>query len=54
MRCILAFAPLDFVDLLFDLEGLQVVKFGFVRLEFCVKLVFACFFLWESACAVWA
>lgn len=45
MRRILSFAPLDLVDLLFDLERLEVVKFGLVGLEFGVELVFTCFFL---------
>lgn len=45
MRRVLALAPLDLVDLLFDLEGLKVVEFWLVRLEFGVELVFAGFFL---------
>jgi hypothetical protein len=39
-------APLDLVDLLFDLERFQVIELGLVRLEFGVELVFASFFLW--------
>lgn len=39
MRCILATTPLDLVDLLFDLEGLEIVELGFVRLELGVELV---------------
>ena len=38
-------APLDLVDLLFDLERLQVIEFRLVRLEFGMELVFAGFFL---------
>lgn len=45
MGGILSTAPLDLVDLLFDLEGLEVVEFRLVGLEFCVKLVLAGFFL---------
>ncbi len=41
MRCILAAAPLDLVDLLFDLEGLEIVELGFVRLKLGVELVLA-------------
>lgn len=51
MRRVLALAPLDLVDLLLDLEGLEVVEFGLVGLEFGVKLVFAGFFLGLLACA---
>jgi len=42
-------APLDLVDLLFDLEGFEVVEFGLVRLELGMELVLACFFLVWSA-----
>lgn len=45
MRRVLALAPLDLVDLLLDLEGLEVVEFGLVGLELGVELVFAGFFL---------
>ena len=45
MRRVLALAPLDLVDLLLDLEGLEVVEFGLVRLKLGVELVFARFFL---------
>jgi hypothetical protein len=45
MRSILSPAPLDLVDLLFYLEGLQVVEFGFVGLKFGMELIFAGFFL---------
>jgi hypothetical protein len=45
MRRILSFTPLDLVDLLFDLQGFEVVKFGLVGLKFGVELVFTCFFL---------
>jgi hypothetical protein len=45
---ILSSAPLYFVDLLFYFEGLQVIEFGFVGLEFGVELVLACFFLKSS------
>lgn len=45
MRGVLTFAPLDLVDLLFYFERLEIVEFGFVRLEFSVELVLAGFFL---------
>lgn len=45
MGRVLALAPLDLVDLLFDLEGLQVVEFWLVGLKLGVELVFARFFL---------
>jgi hypothetical protein len=45
MRCILPTAPLDFVYLFFDLEGFQVVEFGFVGLKFGVELILARLFL---------
>ena len=45
MRRILSFAPLDLVDLLFNLERLKVVELRLVRLELGVELIFASFFL---------
>lgn len=45
MRGILSAAPLDLVDLLFDLEGLEVIELGLVGLELGMELVFAGFFL---------
>lgn len=45
MRRILPSTPLDLVDLLFYLQRLEVVKFGFMGLELGVELVFAGFFL---------
>lgn len=45
MGGVLALAPLDLVDFLFDLEGFEVVEFGLVGLEFRVEFVFAGFFL---------
>jgi hypothetical protein len=45
VRSILPPAPLYLIDLLFYFKGFEVVEFGFVRLEFGVKLIFACFFL---------
>lgn len=42
---ILPSAPLDLVDLFFDFQGLQIVEFWLVRLEFGVKFVFATLFL---------
>ena len=45
MGRILSSAPLDLVDFLFDLEGFEVIEFGFVRLKFGVEFVLACFFL---------
>lgn len=41
MRGVLPTTPLDFVDLLFDFQGFQVVEFRLVGLELCVELVFA-------------
>lgn len=49
MRCILSSAPLDFVDLFFNFEGLQVIEFGLVRLEFGMEFILAGFFLGVSA-----
>lgn len=45
MGGILSTAPLDLVDLLFDLEGLEVIELGLVGLELGVELVLAGFFL---------
>ena len=45
MRCILSPAPLDFVYLLFDFQGFQVVKLGFVGLKLGVEFVLAGLFL---------
>jgi len=45
MRGVLSLAPLDLVDLLFNLQRLQVVEFWLVRLEFGVEFVFASFLL---------
>jgi hypothetical protein len=45
MRGILSPAPLDLVDLLFYLEGLQVIEFWFVGLKFGMEFVLAGFFL---------
>jgi hypothetical protein len=45
VRRILPSTPLDLVDLLFYLQRLEVVKFGFMGLELGVELVFAGFFL---------
>jgi hypothetical protein len=42
---ILALAPLDLVDLLLDLERLEIVELGLVRLKFGVELVFTPFLL---------
>ena len=41
MRRVLSTAPLDLVDLLLDLERLEVVELGLVRLELGMELVFA-------------
>lgn len=41
VRGVLALAPPDLVDLLLDLQALEVVKLGFVALEFGVELVLA-------------
>lgn len=45
MGGILTSAPLDLIDLFFDLERLEVVEFWFMRLELCVELVFTALFL---------
>lgn len=48
MRGILTSAPFDFVDLFFNFEGFQVVKFWLVRLELGVEFVFAGLFLYPD------
>ena len=48
MGSVLSPAPLDLVDLLLDFKRLEVVKLGFVRLEFCVELVLASLFLFNG------
>lgn len=48
MGGILTFAPLDFVDLFFYLQGLEVVEFGFVRLKLGVKFILACLLLLQE------
>jgi hypothetical protein len=45
VRGVLSPAPLDFVDLLFDLERLEIVEFGLMGLELGMEFVFAGFFL---------
>lgn len=45
MGLILSFTPLDLVDLLLNLQRLEIVKLGLMRLEFGVELVLAAFFL---------
>lgn len=45
MRRILSSAPFDLVDFLLYFEGFEVIEFGFVRLEFGMKLVLAGLFL---------
>jgi hypothetical protein len=45
VRRVLAPAPLDLVDLFFNLQTLQVVELGLVRLKLGVELVLASFFL---------
>ena len=45
MCSILPTAPFDLVDLLLNFKGLQVIKFGLVRLELGVELVLARLFL---------
>ena len=45
MCAILALAPLNLVDLLFYLQGFEVIELGLVRLELCVELVFTALFL---------
>ena len=42
------FAPLDLVNLLLDLERLEIIELGFMRLEFRVKLVFTVLLLQEA------
>lgn len=50
---ILPSAPLDLVDLLFDLERLEVVELGLVRLELGMELVFTALFLWRAKKCKW-
>ena len=45
MRGVLSLAPLDFIDLLFYLQGFQIIELGLVRLELRVEFVFASFLL---------
>ena len=45
MRGVLSSTPLDLVDLLFYLQGFQVIELGFMRLELGVEFVFASFLL---------
>lgn len=42
---VLPLAPFDAVDLLLNFEGFEVVEFGLMRLELCIKFVFAALFL---------
>lgn len=42
---VLPTAPLDLVDLLFNLERFEIIKFGLVRLELGVEFVLASLFL---------
>lgn len=48
MGRVLALAPLNLVDLFFNLQTLEVVELGLVRLELGVELVLASLFLFES------
>ena len=48
MSGVLSFAPLDLVNLLFDLERLEIIELGLVRLEFRVEFVFAVLLLQEG------
>lgn len=52
MRRVLTPAPFDLVDLLLDLQTLQVVELGLMRLELGVELVLASFFLERGRRAV--
>lgn len=45
MSSICTLAPFDFVDLFLDLQALQIVKLGFMRLKLGMKSIFASFFL---------
>lgn len=45
MRGVLSSTPLDLVDLLFYLQGFQVIELGLMRLELGVEFVFTCFLL---------
>ena len=45
MSRVLTLAPFDLVDLFLNLQTLEVVKLGLVRLELGMKLVLASFFL---------
>lgn len=45
MCCILSSAPFDLIYLLLDFERFKIIEFWLVRLKFCIKFVFASFFL---------
>lgn len=48
MCCILSPAPFDLINLLLDFERFKIIEFWLVRLEFCIKFIFAPFFLEEE------
>ena len=52
MTRVLSPAPLDLIDLLLNFKGFEVIEFRLVRLEFCMKFVFACFFLESVSFAI--
>ena len=45
MSRILALAPLDLIDLFLNLQTLEIIELGLVRLELGMELVLASFFL---------
>lgn len=47
MRGILSSTPLDLVDLFFNLQRLEIIEFRLVRLELCMELILASFFLYH-------
>lgn len=49
MGSILPTTPFDLVDLFFNFQGLQVIEFGFMRLELGVEFVFAGFLLFQES-----
>lgn len=52
MRGVLSSTPLDLVDLFLDLEGFEVVKFGFMGLKFSMEFVFTSFLLSEGSASL--
>ena len=49
MRGILPFAPFDLVDFFLNLQGFEIIEFGFMRLKLGVEFVLACFLLFVTS-----